>query len=206
MTVSYPRNLLSDRTVEATFKLDQGVRSARHDSGKRGTFTRVFEPIWTAKFETPALTYAEREAWDAWENSLRGGLRKFLAWDTSKRELGAYPDGPPTFGTVSISAFVDRAKITLTALPANYICTVGDRIGLIKSGRYGYFKVMETTTANGSGDATIEVEPLVPLLFDTDSTVVMYRPVMLMTMDHESYSSPARVEFTRVSFDAFQEI
>ena len=90
MTITFPRQLPFCGFVECTFDLDPGTEHAGHDRGRRATVSRVREPIWFARFETPDVNDADRAVWRSWRNSLDGGLKTFLAWDARQ----GLPSGP----------------------------------------------------------------------------------------------------------------
>ncbi|QKV17859.1 hypothetical protein [Oricola thermophila] len=216
MTLTFPRQILNDRLAECTIDLDPGTEQAVHSRGRRATVSRVREPVWFGTFETPQLMDGDRIAWQSWGKSLRGGLRTFLAWDAS-RDLplaymsdGQMPDdgGSPWDGVATVSSLATPGQIDLTGVPAGYQATAGDRIGLEQEissrDRYGYFEIMEDATADGSGNLSVTVEPLVPSMFTTAAVAKLYRPLCEFRLVKDSFSAPSRVGYPAVSFQGVQ--
>lgn len=213
MTITYPRTLPDASFSECTFDLNEGTVSARHAKGRASIVTQLNSPMWTAKFTTSEMDFARRETWKAWKSSLRGGVELFLAWDTSMPEPLAYPFGHPATlaatwdGTATVTALT-ATTVALAGLPAGYVATAGDRLGLVQSGRYGYFQILETVTMNGSGAGTVTVSPNVnpatSAIFTTAATAVLRRPLCLFQIDAETWSMPVDAILAQASFQATQ--
>lgn len=210
MAIASVRELPFISAAECTFMLDPGTSVARHNKGMAGTVSQNREPVWTMHLETGKLKHEVRNQWQAWHHTLRGGLRFFLAWDISRQEPRAYPNGVPEIvaatwdGEGTVSSLSTAGQIDASGAPAGFQLMVGDRVGLVESGRYGYFDVVEDATADGSGDISITVEPLVQDLFSTSAVVVFRRPKAKMQIVKGSFGSTSTYDLTPVSFDAVQ--
>ena len=210
MAITFPRELPFMPNVESTFELDPGTAVARHARGLAGTTSRVREPLWTVRFATEPLTIADKAAWQAWYNSLGGGLKLFLGWDVTRHQPLAYPNGVPTIiagtwdGTASVTSLATPGQIAVTGAPAAFALRPGDRVGLVESGRYGFFEVAEAATANGSGAMAIPIQPLVQPLFTAAATAVLHRPRCKMMVMAGTFSCPGVGGLAPVSFQASQ--
>lgn len=210
MAIVHPREMPHIPKVESTFTLDEGTVVSRHDEGRRGTVSQIRDPIWSAHLQTQPLDLGGRAEWQAWKNTLRGGLRSFLAWDVSRYEPRAYPNGVPEIiagtwnGQGTVTSLATPGQIAASGTPAGFELMTGDRVGLIENGRYGYFDVSADATADGTGAITVEVEPLVSSLFTTAAVIVFRRPRLLMQMINGSFSAPGTAGLVPVSFDAVQ--
>lgn len=210
MAISHPRLLPLMRFEECTFLLDPGVATARHARGRAGTSSQVRDALWFAKFETARLSVPDSATWQAWVNTQRGGLNLFLAWDVFRSEPLAYPAGVPEIlaatwdGEASVTSLATPGEITLGGVPAGYQATAGDRIGLVQSGRYGYFEISASAVADGLGGLSVEVQPLVPEIFTTAAVAVLRRPLVALKLDWQSVSAPALNDPGPVSFSAAQ--
>lgn len=211
MTLSFPREMPFTPQLESTFELDPGTVTARHARGRAGTTMRVREPVWIAKYESEPVDLATRAEWQAWANSLRGGLRMFLGWDVTRHQPFAYPNGVPSIldsswdGTATVEDLSTPGSIAVSGAPANFALRPGDRVGLVENGIHGYFEVVEPVNADGSGDMAIAVEPLVPAgLFTTAATAVLYRPRCKMVIVNGSFRCPGVAGLASVSFQAAQ--
>lgn len=208
MTITYPRDLPAGDLVECTFVLDDNVTQ----SASRGLVinrTQVMDPVWRATIET-GLMYREQEAiWSAWKKSLRG-LNGFIAYDRKRMAPFAYP-GAKTPGDIS-SGWSGTATVTsiglsgalgLSGLPATYQAKVGDRVGLEQSGRYGYFEVIEDSTAT-AGALTVTVTPFLQSVFTTAATARLWRPKCKFSLISSTWREVGKAEPTAVSFEAVQ--
>lgn len=217
MTISFPRDLPFSDLVECSFDLDPGTEQSGHARGLRATVSRLREPVWTARFETPQVVQAERrKIWKSWRHTLDGGLKTFLAWDAScglpfaYQAAGEMPDdgGSPWDGEAVVEDLSTAGQVALSGCPAGYQASVGDPIGLEETissvAKYGYFEIAEDAVADGSGDMTVTVRPLVQPMFSTSAVAKLYRPVCQFRMAKGSFSAPSRSDFPAVSFEAVQ--
>src|SRR5690606_10340341 len=95
MAITFPRELNSYQLAECTFSIVEGVAPSRAGKGRAITAIDQFDPWVMARIRTGPLTHAERRAWSAWKNSLRGGMKHFLAYDQARSWLLNYPHGVP---------------------------------------------------------------------------------------------------------------
>ena len=216
MTLTFPRPFPLTDFAECTIDLDPGMETSGHARGRRATVAQVREPVWFARFETPGLSSAGTIRWQAWLKSLRGPLRTFTAWDTKRTLPQAYwaagemPDdgGSPWDGIAVVTDLATPGEIALSGLPAGYQATAGDRIGLEETvstvDKYGYFELMEDATADGSGEITLTVEPLVPALFSTAAAARLFKPLCAFRLVKGSVSTANSVDLPPVSFQAVQ--
>ena len=218
MAIPDPRFIPLPEFVEATIELDHGVVQAAHAGGLRVTSSQIREPAWYGRFETPRLQPAQMKLWQAWHKTLRGGLKRFVAYDI-RRELpeaywstGQMPDdgGSPWDGITTVTSLATPGQIALSGVPVDYQATAGDRIGLEETisskDHYGYFEIVEDAVANGAGALMVSVEPLVQSAFTTAATAKLYRPLCLFVLRQGSFSGPTRADFPAVSFEAVQAL
>ncbi|MDF1606950.1 hypothetical protein PZ897_02035 [Hoeflea sp. YIM 152468] len=212
MAIPSVRELPFISASQSTFSLDPGTSIARHGKGLAGTVSQIREAVWTMRLETPRLEHPVRNQWQAWHHTLRGGLRFFLAWDISRAEPRAYPNGVPEIlaatwnGEGTVASLATPGQIDASGVPAGFQLMIGDRVGLVEGGRYGYFDVAEDATADGSGNISVTVEPLVQDVFTASAAVVFRRPKVKMQIVNGSFESTSTFDLTPVSFDAVQVI
>lgn len=209
MAITYPRSLITP-IRRVTFDLSMFVSRA----GPGGPLVQWRDPLWRAEFESPPLTNTQLGEWRAWWLSLRGGLNKFYAYDPKQEYPLAYPTGVSSLsragggsfdGSSAITA-IDATTITITNLPAGYRFTAGDKVGLVKTVYRSLHVVLESVTANGSGEATITVEPRIPTsVLGLGSTIQVVRPVCIMRVAADSWSNPTDVDPEGISFTAEQQ-
>lgn len=139
-------------------------------------------PLWSARFELDRVEPEGAVAWRAFFARLRGRIRRFYCGDPSRPFPLAYQngfagltragtatafDGSATSWSQAINSAGD-ALITLNGLPAGFTISTGDYIGWkwdAAGAAVGSFerrtlaRAVLPTTANGSGQALVTVEP-----------------------------------------------
>lgn len=176
------------------------------------------EPRWTAKMTTTQLTPASLRAWRAWWDSMRGGLRSFLAYDPAQAYPLAYPtgfggmgragipagsfrgllallhpgsDSGPFDGTASVSGLSDddQFSFTVSGLPGGFALATGDLVEIREGDVHGLYRLTASVTASVYGTATLSVEPrVVPGLFTPAAEANFERPSCVMVADPSSWS------------------
>lgn len=196
---------------ESTFTFVDQVSLSRSQGGKAVAVVEYGDSYLRTRFTTLRLYLHQRHAWEAWKDGLRGGLNSFLAWDASRPEPLAYPNGVPEIkagtwdgkGTVSAIA---ANLITAAGAPEGFKVSAGDHLGLVQSGRYGLYRVAADATA-GEATIAVPVEPVIPLnIFSSAATVVFWRPQAEFILLSETWSNPVTAEFAPISFEAVQRI
>jgi hypothetical protein len=152
----------------------------------------------------------------AWFNSMRGGTFNFVAHDASRPYPRAYPSGFAGMtraggggfdGTAQVTA-VTATTIALSTLPASFVFEPADYISLVKSGRYSLHQIMEAVTSDGSGLATVTVEPpIVTSVFATPSlTANLALPLAKLVPDPRSWQGDPTARRAACSFSAWSRI
>ncbi len=203
---------LHDYRLEGcTFTFQEAVSLSRTASGKAVSRVEYGDPHLRARFLTWNLRVDDRHGWEAWKDSLRGGMRSFLAWDASRPEPLAYLSGVPDIiagtwdgeGTVSaLSAY----QITAAGAPEGFQLRAGDHVGLVENDRYGLFRIEANTTA-GASTMVVNVNPAVPPgYFTTAATVVFRRPKAEFILLSDTWSNPMDRLFSPISFEGVQKL
>lgn len=186
----------------------------------RGLSINTFElaeRLWQIQIQTVPLTAmgAPRANWRAFHAKLRGGLNLFSAWDVFKRTPLAYPTATASTdisggwaGTAVVTALGASGLISLSGLPANYVVSAGDYIGLEQGGRYDLYEVAVGQTASGLGNvANLSVLPFLrTTIFTTSAVARLWRPVATFVIDPESWSESASFSPGPISFSGIQRI
>lgn len=179
MTITYPRSLPDWCGIRVSrFAIDRQVRGAR--SGNRTVnATQIDDPYWIAELETVALKYAGRSRFEAWLNSLRGGLKAVRV----NHPLTCYPLAHPggdaaTAQTGTLTGVTNGNELALGSLHADLVLSEGDFIGLEKD---GLFALCQITEVLGAGTTrTVSVEPAPPADVATSGALVRFeRPIFL---------------------------
>ena len=216
MAITYPRELPLPCSIwSATLDLADNVTGSPSGGGKMN-LTQVDDPLWRAVIRWGTLGPSGRGICSAWKNSLRGGLRSFIASDTRRRTPLAYPDAtvPADIsgawgGTAVVTSLGLSGVLGLSGLPGSYKFSAGDRIGLEQSGRRGYYEVIEAVTANGSGVASVTVAPFLhTTIFTTAATARVWQPKAEFTIDWSAWREDEADDprYASVSFEAWQKL
>lgn len=196
---------------ESTFTFTEQVSLSRSAGGKAVASVEYGDPYLHARFVTLRLALAARHGWEAWKDSLRGGMKSFLAWDASRPQPLAYPAGVPEIvagtwnGQGTVSAIATHL-VTAAGAPQGFMMMPGDHIGIVQSGKHGLFRVTEEVTA-GESSIAVPVDPAIPVnIFTAAATVHFHRPKAEFIILPSTWSNPVNAEFSPISFEAVQKI
>lgn len=204
MAIVYPRELPGYVLSVGNITFDDNVVFTPSDKGMVINATQFAEP--TAKINvTTGLLYPDQvRRWRTWKDSLRGGLQHFVAYDVRYKAPQAYPN--PTKITAAVSGLT-RSTISLSGMPANYIMTEGDLIGLEQNGRFGYYKALETIIGTSGGAVVVPVYPFVHTAYFTNAAVArLVKPKAKFVLDWSSWDEPQQNEPGAISFTGAQRI
>lgn len=173
------------------------------------------DPLWRARYVTKPLRFTARAVWKAWGLSLRGGAKSFLAHHPIRHYPLAYgvavlaldrAGGGGFDGAAKLDAVPSAYSLQISTLPADYVVSVGDLISIEMDGNQrSLHSAVEATTADGSGVATVTVEPAVRAGAVIDSTETeLVRATFLAAIDWDSFDCPEGDALEPVSFDAVQ--
>ncbi len=213
MAPIFPRELPDYGLVRATFTLVDAVRSSASHTGSRINRTRTADPTWTLEVETTPRWPDEKRPWTSWKNSMRGGLRLFLACDIA-RTPGEYPDArsaqdvaPGWNGTASVTGLSASGLLGLSGLPSGYRIRVGDRIGIEQAGHFGYYEVDEDVIASGIGAVAVTVSPFLHTrLFSVGALARLWLPKAKFILDGQSWQDDGGAAPSPISFRATQQV
>lgn len=215
MSISYPRALPAfiRPTRASRLRLDRFEDLSRNLGGQ--VFVQEIAPArWRIDIATQGLSASESIQLDAWIESLSVG-RTFLAghpanclpqsiWGTGFAGLLQHGGSTPFDGTASVDD-VTATTIALADLPSTFALEAGDLIGLVESGVYGLFQILEDVSAS-SGAATVTVEPNINLSLFSDSAVAqLSAPKAEFHLEPGSYES-AGVRRLGASFSGVQKL
>jgi len=166
--------------AEVSFEIERIDYGAPQAGGKQGGVQAGF-PLWRAVMQIERSDPTSADLWRAFAARLRGRIRRFYCWDTTRpfpldyrfgfagltRAAGGAFDGSATSWSQAIDSD-GEAAVTLNGLPAGMTLQAGDYIGLkwdasgASAGSYErrtLARAVLPATANGSGVAVITVEP-----------------------------------------------
>ena len=119
MTITYPRSLPSFLTSgEVDLRLNKGTTGALMRGGGVQTVQHA-QPFWDLAWNTPPLTKAQKAELTAWWESLRGGLKTFLAYDPSTGYPVAYASEAAVLALTRYGGGSFDGSFALTTVSAN---------------------------------------------------------------------------------------
>lgn len=197
MTIAFPRPLPDVSYSKSLPELVENIK-APNIGGKNVNFTRVSKPFWKVDIETDPLNLAQKQLFDAWIMSMRGGLKKVLFVDPQAGyPLLHYNDNTPAQTNGDLTSIANGNELAISNADPALSLSEGDYISL-SNGDYSRHMVTEVTS--NAAVKNISVEPLVPLDFVAGSTSVIFEnPPLLMRLVPNSYRVSGKTQFV-VSF------
>lgn len=128
MTITYPRTLPSFLTAaEMVLRLNKGTTSGLLRGGGVQTVQHS-QPYWDMTWTTPALTRAQKAELTAWWESLRGGLKTFLAYDAASAFPSYYASQAAVLAITRSNGLSFNGTFELTMISANELRSVGSAL------------------------------------------------------------------------------
>lgn len=203
MAISFPRALPRLAALSQSFELQRIDYMAPEAGGRLGGIT-AGAPIWTMTLGLNSMTFADSDVWRAWVTAQRGAQRLFYGCDIDRAFPARYPGGFGGMMRAGGGAFTgaatswsetidgaDNSVIALAGLPAGFILSVGDYIGLKWDAagdapgshrRRALVRTVEAATANGSGALSVTCEPPVPAVVPVGAVAHLDNPACLMRL------------------------
>lgn len=192
---TFPIGYPTSGFVEADFQIIRRQAAGMLGNGRDIVIDRGI-PQWKAVMKTKPLfakgpgVINEVGLWRGFRDSLRGGSRFFLGYDP----FGSYPSaympagwgsltragGGAFTGTATLTSIansglpgVGRDVVSIGTLPIALSLIAGDYLSLSQSGIVSLHRILDQSAvaANGSGVATVWVEPEIPANFTTSAAV-----------------------------------
>jgi hypothetical protein len=175
-------------------------------------------PLWNAIYGLTRMAEDDSDAWEAFNDDQRGGIRLFIGRDLKRQWPKVYPDGFGDFGS-----FTGAASSWSSTVDANGDCQLTlhlgvDAAGLILSKRDNIdlrYTTTETAlsgvawrylvrvtaggTADASGDVTVTVEPPIHNAVPSDAVAHLDQPgcTMRIVADQTSFEPIDRLYSVR---------
>lgn len=167
------------------------MRSRRTESAESGT------PYWIGDFVAIAKTKAEDRLIDAFIGDMQRAGATFLAFDQFFCRPITYPreaDYPGAFvGTGTITTITNSRELDLGGFAAGTVLKRGDRIEIYQSAlKRSLHRITADVTADGSGDATVNIEPGLntDVFADTDTFNVELPSCVMEMVEFEMPQNP----------------
>jgi len=187
----WPRTMPEIGAQSISFECSQVDYMSPETGGRVGAIAAGF-PLWRMRLSLANLTEADADIWRAFVATLRGPRRQFIARDITRdkpRRMGTFSP-VATAWTQTITADGD-ASLALEGLLAGMVLTLGDYIGFRWDSagadpgtfdRRALVRVVESGSADATGDLTVIVEPPVPTIVPSDAEAYFYQPSCLMRL------------------------
>jgi hypothetical protein len=179
MPITFPREIPTIDYVTADFILRDGVKAS--PSGARLiNYSQVTDPAWEAALVTRGLRASQYAEAEAWWLSLREGLRRVLFrhphFCYPKNHVGNHAPADDAGNLVSVAS---GNILTVDSVSAALSLSVGDRIGLERSGRYHVGRITEVAGAGTTRTITIEPPPF-SVVAQATAVVRFAKPALVM--------------------------
>lgn len=179
MAISYPLTLPAFRSRNFTFGLTPTVAvSVSPFTGQQ----QVYEwpnVTWQASFDVVASGRTEWSQLTAFMTSLRGRLGTVLIYPYQ----GVRPRGTINTSGVTVAtggAAAQARALNLSGVGATKTLLAGDFLQLGTAGTSRLHMVVENATADGSGNATVTIEPPLRVAYSAGAAVTLLKPSALM--------------------------
>lgn len=176
MTISYPLTppLGLQKQVRFAPRLRNATAVSQSPfSGEQQRYSWPFQ-MWTCEIELAPMSRAQGEAVEAFFTALRGRLGSFLLGP--RHATGPRGTANTSGVTVNGASQTGRA-LAVAGLGASKTLLAGDWFQLGSGSSTRLHRVVEDATANGSGQATLSIEPALRASPVDGSTVVLASPV-----------------------------
>lgn len=212
MAITFPVQMPTNDFTVSRFRLVPVSTRNRLRSG--ATYgTTIGTAYWSISVTTWPMHRQEQGKWLAFFDVLRGNVKPMLLYNPGREYPAAYSSfagmvksgtSTPFTGQAALSS-ISATAVGLNGLPANFILSRGDLLGLVQNNRYTLHRIVEDRIANASGVTTVfQVEPPIPTNFFTvAATVDLYRPKVEAILDDGSVSGDEETaEPKPISFSA----
>lgn len=213
MAIVFPLTMPTDVFIKCLFQLTTVTTRTKVRGGS--TFgTALTEPSWTVTIATRPLILREQGQWQAFFDSLRGGVKSALLYNPRRRYPVEYRTSlftglviaggaTPFVGLANLQTIISTREIYVNQLPALFQFRAGDLISVEKDGRYSLHRIQQDVAASGGGVATsVLIEPQLPEFFLVGSVVRVLDARGEFTIDPDSIqgdeetASPHPISFT----------
>lgn len=200
MAIAFPRELPAVGFAPgADPVLNTGV-VASQTRGKLTNFTQVIEPFWEVSLTTLPLKFSDFAAVEAWWLSLRGGLKSVMF----RHPHACYPKAhvankAPADDPGNLVSVAEGNLLSVSSVAAGLVLSVGDRLGLERSGNTYLGKVVEVSGSGTTRQIRVEPPPYRAVAQAT-AAVRFARPGLVMRPVPGSFSAARSGRFYTVSF------
>ena len=179
MAISYPVTMpTTPGFVSSTFGLEANTTVSTSPLNRVEQVVERAGARWVASFVLPAMRPSVAAQWRAFLISLRGRYGTFYGFD---------PDQKTLLGTATGTILVNGASQTGNTLAVDGVSASGTilRGTYIQVGTYLYL-VVEDATANGSGEASLTIEPALRESPSNNAGVTVTNPKCVMRLTEDS--------------------
>jgi hypothetical protein len=170
---------------------------------------------WRAKLDSTLLSEAEAGAVRGWYDTLLS-YERFYAFHNQREYPLAYMagwggltvGGNPFSGAGTLTAVnANNVEVTLGALPVGFVLSVGDMLAFdYATTRRALHRVAAGSTANGAGQAIVEVRPHVRTGWSVGAAVNFHKAAARMLILPDTFSDQEEGRHARFSFEAIQDV
>lgn len=192
MAFTFPRALPSpNKIAKIKFYLSDNQTKGMTRGGSHQV-ADLAPRLWMADVATALLDDDNWGAWEAWLDSMRGGLNSFYLHRVGRRSMPFhYPDGFggamraigglfDGAGTLDAVDPADYHNITLAALPQDFTLAAGDLLAFDYGSQRAFHRVGIGGTSSALGELDLTVAPALRSSFALDVPVYLEKPAAQM--------------------------
>jgi len=161
--------------------------------------------VWTTTVELPPMLREQAVAWQVFFMQLHGNFGTFLLGDPDAKTIrGGLDSVINVNGTFSVGAYSIGIE---NATASTLIFKAGDYIQFGTGANSKLHMIVSDCTSNGSGQATVEIEPRLKTALANDSAIVYENTKAVMRMESAELSWTAdQISLYGISFSCGEVI
>lgn len=192
MPITFPRDMPTFRSFSGEpFRLRR-FQSTNVAGGGEPQVADLAPPLWRGVWNVETLDRALGGTWEAWLESLRGGLRTFKGVPPKRRWPVLYPKGfaglevaaaPFTGQGVLVEIGTFREVVRIGSLPVGFVLSPGDFFSIPVGTKQHLHKITEGGVVDASGEVVLSVEPTIRPNATTGVAVRLEDPFCEMVLE-----------------------
>lgn len=166
--------------LQTSFGLQSNTQSFTSPLSNNTQVLELTGARWTATYEVANKTAADAGIWLAWLTQLRGQANTFYAYDPQRTTQYGAATGTPLVNGASQtgnSLVTDGWNTSVTG-----ILKAGDMIAFDTTDGRELKMITADVNSDGSGNATLSIEPSIRVSPANDATVIVSSPTCVMAL------------------------
>lgn len=204
MAITFPREIPPVGFVECDLRLEMFVSQSR-SGGRLLNHVEYADPAWVTDMRTRPIPRLEFLAFEAWWDSLRGGLKSVLFRHPAYVCPLAHRDAPgPEAQAGLVQSLTSGNVVSVSGVNAGLILSPGDFVSFAFGALRALGRVTDAT-GDGTSARTITIEPPPPSsVVQAGATVSFDRAELIMRPVAGSFEKDGSLLFQSASFQLIE--